>query len=110
MPACSCACLPWAAARGALTAPQRSTTPASLSLRRLPRRPQIPRFLYDAGLAKGGAVACTQPRRVAAVTVAQRVADEMGTDLGAKVWVGNEGAVLRAGPGRMRGSFPRCPA
>lgn len=46
---------------------------------------QIPRFLYDAGLAKGGAVACTQPRRVAAVTVAQRVADEMGTDLGAKV-------------------------
>lgn len=25
---------------------------------------QIPRFLYEAGLAKGGAVACTQPRRV----------------------------------------------
>ena len=46
---------------------------------------QIPRFLYDAGLAKGGAIACTQPRRVAAVTVAQRVADEMGTELGGKV-------------------------
>ncbi|KAL4447805.1 hypothetical protein ABPG75_005024 [Micractinium tetrahymenae] len=44
---------------------------------------QIPRFLYDAGLAKGGLVACTQPRRVAAVTVAQRVAEEMGTELGA---------------------------
>ena len=46
---------------------------------------QIPRFLYDAGLAQGGAIACTQPRRVAAVTVAQRVAEEMGTELGAKV-------------------------
>ncbi|KAL4442503.1 hypothetical protein ABPG77_005087 [Micractinium sp. CCAP 211/92] len=44
---------------------------------------QIPRFLYDAGLTKGGLVACTQPRRVAAVTVAQRVAEEMGTELGA---------------------------
>lgn len=30
-------------------------------------------------------IACTQPRRVAAVTVAQRVADEMGTQLGGKV-------------------------
>lgn len=50
---------------------------------------QIPRFLYDAGLAKGGMVACTQPRRVAAVTVAQRVADEMGTKLGAKVGGGD---------------------
>ena len=47
--------------------------------------PQIPRFLLDAGLGKGGAIACTQPRRVAAVTVAQRVADEMGCQLGGKV-------------------------
>jgi len=51
-----------------------------------PYLPQIPRFLYDAGLCKGGGmIACTQPRRVAAVTVAQRVADEMGTQLGGKV-------------------------
>ncbi|PRW45383.1 ATP-dependent RNA helicase dhx8 isoform A [Chlorella sorokiniana] len=46
---------------------------------------QIPRYLHDAGLAQGGAIACTQPRRVAAVTVAQRVAEEMGTELGGKV-------------------------
>lgn len=58
---------------------------------------QIPRFLYDAGLAKGGAIACTQPRRVAAVTVAQRVAEEMGCELGGKVGeAGGRGGGLRA--------------
>lgn len=46
---------------------------------------QIPQFLLTGGFAKGGAIACTQPRRVAAVTVAQRVAQEMGTQLGEKV-------------------------
>eukprot|EP00887_Chlorella_sp_A99_P005931 scaffold29.g5931.t1 len=46
---------------------------------------QIPRFLCDAGLAAGGAIACTQPRRVAAVTVAQRVAEELGVELGREV-------------------------
>lgn len=46
---------------------------------------QIPRFLFEAGLAKSGAIACTQPRRVAAVTVAQRVAEELGTELGQEV-------------------------
>ena len=47
---------------------------------------QIPRFLYDAGFAgAGGAIACTQPRRVAAVTVAQRVAEEMGVEVGQEV-------------------------
>ena len=30
-------------------------------------------------------IGCTQPRRVAAMSVAKRVADEMGTDLGAEV-------------------------
>lgn len=43
---------------------------------------QIPQFLYEAGLAKAGRIACTQPRRVAACTVAKRVSDEMGTKLG----------------------------
>ena len=46
---------------------------------------QIPHFLYDAGFAKDKAIACTQPRRVAAVTVAQRVAEEMGVQLGQEV-------------------------
>jgi len=46
---------------------------------------QIPQFLYQQGYAKYGKIACTQPRRVAAITVAQRVAQEMGVDVGDKV-------------------------
>ena len=46
---------------------------------------QIPQFLLHGGFAKAGAIACTQPRRVAACSVARRVAEEMGTVLGGKV-------------------------
>jgi HrpA-like RNA helicase len=46
---------------------------------------QIPQYLLTAGLAKGSMIACTQPRRVAAVTVARRVAEEMGVELGKEV-------------------------
>jgi len=43
---------------------------------------QVPQFLYDAGFASHGAViAVTQPRRVAAVSVATRVAKERGCDV-----------------------------
>ncbi|KAF9900101.1 hypothetical protein BX616_002690 [Lobosporangium transversale] len=47
---------------------------------------QIPQYLHEAGwTARGRVVACTQPRRVAATTVAQRVADEMRVQLGMEV-------------------------
>lgn len=47
---------------------------------------EIPQFLYEGGWAAGGnAIACTQPRRVAATTVAQRVATEVGSILGDEV-------------------------
>ncbi|KAG7364607.1 ATP-dependent helicase HrpA [Nitzschia inconspicua] len=48
---------------------------------------QIPQFLLEAGLATQGetCVACTQPRRVAATSIAQRVADEMDVQLGSEV-------------------------
>ena len=47
---------------------------------------QVPQYLVEAGWTAGGRmVACTQPRRVAAQTVAARVADEMGVVLGAEV-------------------------
>ncbi|RPA79893.1 P-loop containing nucleoside triphosphate hydrolase protein [Ascobolus immersus RN42] len=47
---------------------------------------QLPRYLYDAGWTKDGKViACTQPRRVAATSVAARVAEEMGVRLGDEV-------------------------
>ncbi|CAM9242893.1 unnamed protein product, partial [Phaeothamnion confervicola] len=45
---------------------------------------QIPQFLVEAGYGKVGSklVACTQPRRVAAMSIAARVADEMDVPLG----------------------------
>ncbi|CAK7273893.1 hypothetical protein SEPCBS57363_005881 [Sporothrix epigloea] len=47
---------------------------------------QIPQFLESAGWCAGGKViAITQPRRVAATTVALRVAEEYGCELGKEV-------------------------
>ncbi|KAK2152383.1 hypothetical protein LSH36_330g06039 [Paralvinella palmiformis] len=47
---------------------------------------QIPQYLYEAGWASAGrVVGVTQPRRVAAVTVATRVAEERGVLLGREV-------------------------
>ena len=46
---------------------------------------QIPKYLFQAGLHKNRTIAITQPRRVAAITVAQRVAEEMGVPLGSTV-------------------------
>eukprot|EP00742_Colponemidia_sp_Colp-10_P006926 GILJ01007431.1.p1 GENE.GILJ01007431.1~~GILJ01007431.1.p1 ORF type:complete len:700 (+),score=114.79 GILJ01007431.1:46-2145(+) len=47
---------------------------------------QIPQFLVEAGYCQNKKlVACTQPRRVAAMSVAKRVADEMDVVLGEEV-------------------------
>ncbi|KYQ89599.1 DEAD/DEAH box helicase [Tieghemostelium lacteum] len=46
---------------------------------------QIPQYLHEAGYTKRGKVGCTQPRRVAAMSVAARVADEMSCKLGQEV-------------------------
>ncbi|KAL6757999.1 DEAH-box nuclear pre-mRNA splicing factor [Haematococcus lacustris] len=46
---------------------------------------QISQILLDAGFADHGQIAVTQPRRVAAVTVAKRVAEERGVQLGQEV-------------------------
>lgn len=47
---------------------------------------QIPIFLHQAGWSDNKfQIACTQPRRVAAMTVAARVAQELGCALGAVV-------------------------
>jgi len=47
---------------------------------------QLPQYLHEAGYTKGGLkVGCTQPRRVAAMSVAARVAEEMGVKLGNEV-------------------------
>ncbi|PHH71201.1 hypothetical protein CDD80_5443 [Ophiocordyceps camponoti-rufipedis] len=47
---------------------------------------QLPQYLHEAGYTKDGMkVGCTQPRRVAAMSVAARVADEVGVKVGNEV-------------------------
>ena len=48
---------------------------------------QIPQFLVEVGYATPGknCIACTQPRRVAATSIAQRVSEEMDVELGGTV-------------------------
>ena len=46
---------------------------------------QLTQYLLEEGFGSRGLIACTQPRRVAAVSVAKRVADERGCQLGQEV-------------------------
>ncbi|KAJ6782779.1 hypothetical protein PWT90_04136 [Aphanocladium album] len=47
---------------------------------------QLPQYLHEAGYTKKGLkVGCTQPRRVAAMSVATRVAEEVGVKVGNEV-------------------------
>ena len=46
---------------------------------------QIPQYLHEAGWSKLGMIGCTQPRRVAAMSVAARVSQEMNVKLGQEV-------------------------
>ncbi|XP_073429067.1 probable ATP-dependent RNA helicase DHX40 isoform X1 [Dendrobates tinctorius] len=46
---------------------------------------QLPQYLYKAGFGKHGIIGVTQPRRVATISVAQRVSEEMDCLLGSTV-------------------------
>ena len=46
---------------------------------------QIPKFCLEAGQGVRGMIGCTQPRRIAAVTVAKRIAFELNQSLGKSV-------------------------
>jgi len=46
---------------------------------------QMTQYLHEEGYTTFGMIGCTQPRRVAAVSVAKRVSEEMGTPLGDEV-------------------------
>ena len=46
---------------------------------------QLTQFLYEDGYANSGMIGCTQPRRVAAMSVAKRVSEEMEVKLGGLV-------------------------
>ncbi|KAF0698465.1 Aste57867_10925 [Aphanomyces stellatus] len=43
---------------------------------------QLTQYMHEDGYSKYGMIGCTQPRRVAAMSVAQRVSEEMGVNLG----------------------------
>ena len=46
---------------------------------------QLTQYLAEAGFTNNGMIGCTQPRRVAAVSVAKRVSEEVGCQLGQEV-------------------------
>ncbi|KAJ2944165.1 hypothetical protein O0L34_g18136 [Tuta absoluta] len=46
---------------------------------------QLTQYLHEEGYSRLGMIGCTQPRRVAAMSVAKRVSDEMNTKLGDEV-------------------------
>ncbi|KAK9816661.1 hypothetical protein WJX72_003431 [[Myrmecia] bisecta] len=46
---------------------------------------QMTQYLHEDGYTNFGIVGCTQPRRVAAMSVAKRVSEEMGVELGEQV-------------------------
>ncbi|KAF9811226.1 hypothetical protein SFRURICE_002595, partial [Spodoptera frugiperda] len=46
---------------------------------------QLTQYLHEEGFSRLGTIGCTQPRRVAAMSVAKRVSDEMNTKLGDEV-------------------------
>jgi len=46
---------------------------------------QIPKMCLEAGRGLTGLIGCTQPRRIAATTVARRIAEEMGEEVGQSV-------------------------
>lgn len=46
---------------------------------------QLTQYLHEEGYSKNGIIACTQPRRVAAMSVAKRVSDEVGCKVGETV-------------------------
>jgi ATP-dependent helicase HrpA len=46
---------------------------------------QIPKMCLRAGRGVGGMIACTQPRRIAAITIAHRIASELKENLGRSV-------------------------
>ena len=46
---------------------------------------QIPKFCLEAGQGIKGVIGCTQPRRIAAITVAKRIAEELNESIGKSI-------------------------
>ncbi|XP_059236935.1 ATP-dependent RNA helicase DHX33 [Mustela nigripes] len=75
--------LPIFAARGQLLAQLRALDSAVLiGETGSGKTTQLPQYLYEGGIGRQGVIAVTQPRRVAAISLATRVSDEKRTELG----------------------------
>ncbi|KAI5757196.1 DHX33 [Gulo gulo luscus] len=75
--------LPIFAARGPLLAQLRALDSAVLiGETGSGKTTQLPQYLYEGGIGRQGVIAVTQPRRVAAISLATRVSDEKRTELG----------------------------
>ena len=46
---------------------------------------QLTQYMHEEGYSSYGVIGCTQPRRVAAMSVAKRVSEEVGCKLGGEV-------------------------
>src|SRR6187551_1721115 len=46
---------------------------------------QLPKMCLEAGMGERGMIGCTQPRRVAAMSISRRVAEELGVSWGREV-------------------------
>jgi pre-mRNA-splicing factor ATP-dependent RNA helicase DHX38/PRP16 len=66
---------------------------------------QMTQYLHEDGYTSLGLIGCTQPRRVAAMSVAKRVSEEMGVELGQEVGyaIRFEDCTVRGPWGRRRG-------
>lgn len=58
---------------------------------------QLTQYLHEEGYSRLGMIGCTQPRRVAAMSVAKRVSDEMHTTLGMQILISLFSALLLYG-------------
>ncbi|MFP5367987.1 MAG: hypothetical protein ACLGIS_14300, partial [Actinomycetes bacterium] len=69
---------------------------------------QIPKMCLELGLGENGLIGHTQPRRLAARTVAERIAEELDVEIGQEVGfqVRFTGEVSRAGLARAAGLHP----
>ena len=46
---------------------------------------QLPKILLQTGIGSNGAIVHTQPRRIAAISIAKRIAQETGANLGKEI-------------------------
>ena len=68
---------------------------------------QIPKMCVAAGLGRDGRIGCTQPRRIAAMTIARRISDEIGATGSVKPPRFPKCAWRRSGRGRIGCTQPR---